>query len=474
MPVYVLILAALAGLALFLVLNPRNKVLLSFIVLSSLFDLLPTIMNGFYVRDPGFVLMGITWAQLLLRRRVVRLPTVLFVRAIQGLVVWAAICVLYGVLVNDYPLLLTLKASRQWILGYCTFFVFVRLYETDPGAFQYLVKWLYRITAILVPVVLIQFLSGLEIFYGLIREYGGAVRALPVFLPVCLMFTWFILSRLLAGQKVEFHEKVYVLLTIVMAALTYTRGIYLAFIATFLVMLVLLGMAGRLRASRTLGYIGAAVVGLALLLSTGAMDRVANRFLSGLNVIRGVEIQRTTYADDIDTFTGRLKLVGERISLAAEQNPLVGFAFIHENLVSSSVRASLRYGGPINTPEYQKQYALGMPYVMSLHQVDIGWADIVTDTGLVGLILTLVLLGGVLTRQIEFVTSRRSQAADYFWATGLFLELFMLTLLMFNGNPYVQNVHFVSFMLASFAFCSSREVSVDSRLPFGHRQFLGA
>ena len=471
MPIYAILLLALAGLIWFLALQPRNKVLVAFIFLSSLFDLVPTIVYGFYVRDAGFIMIMIAGGQLLMKRRVTRVPYVAFVRAIQAVLVWAALCLLFGLLVNNYPLLLTLKASRLWILGYLTFFVFIRLYETDPGAFVHLMKWLFRITLVLMPVVLLQYVSGLQLFFGLIREYGGAVRALPVFLPICLMFTWYILCRLLAGQRVPWDEKLYAVLTIVMSTLTYTRGIYLAFIAVFLVMLFLLSISGRLVVNRLVGYVVGLLLCMSMLLLSGSMDRVVNRFMSGVSVIRGVEGTRGNYADDIDTFTGRLKVMGERIALSAERNSLVGFAFIHENLVPGEIRASLRYGSPINTPEYQKRYAVGMPYVTSLHQVDIGWGDIAIDTGLVGLVLILVMLGGVLQRQLTAVMSRRLGAEDYFWSTGLFLQMFMLTLLMFNGNPYVHNVHIVSFMLASFAF-RSREASADGRAMVGVRQLM--
>lgn len=471
MPAYALIAAALAFAGSFLALQPRNKVLVAFLVLSSLFDLVPSIVFGFASRDPGFVLMMIAWAHLLLRRRVTRVPPTLTVTAIQGMVAWALLCVLYGVFVDGYPLLLTLKASRQWILGYATFFVFLRLYETDPGAFAHLTRWLYRITFVLMPVVIIQYMINVPIFFGLVREYAGAVRALPIFLPILWLFSWHILCRLFAGQRVRADEQAYALLAAIVTALTYTRGIYLAAIATILLLLITLRGSGRLRVSRALGMGLGAVACLSVLLVTGTMERVVNRFVSGVSVIRGVESTGRSYSDDVDTFTGRLLVVGERFGVVAGSNPVFGFAFIHENLVPGSLRAELRYGGPIDTPEYAKLYAQGMPYVMSLHQVDIGWADIVTDMGFPALLLTLAAIAGVVSRQVVVVNARRTSSEDYFWSTAMFLQICMLVLLMFNGNPYVQNVHMACFMLASFSLCS-RVVTVERRAMADIRQVL--
>lgn len=472
LPLYVLVLGGLVGLAVFIGLQPRWKVLVAFVVLSSCMDLLPTIAYGFYVRDAGFVLMFIAWLQLLGRRRVARIPPAVFTRLVQLMVVWAIVCVAYGVVVNGYPLLLTLKASRQWILGYATLFVFLRLYETDPGSCRFLLRWLYRITYVLVPLVLIQYALRVEIFYGLVREYGGAIRALPVFLPVALMFAWYIVARVLAGQRVAWHELAYVVLTVVMTALTYTRGIYLAAIAISLATVMVLAWSRRLVVNRVLGYLAGAVLALAVLLASGAMDRVVNRFLSGIDVLGGAAVVERTYVDDVDTFTGRLLVAGERIALSAAENPLFGFAFIHETIVPSAVRASLRHGGPIYTEEYQKLYAMGMPFVTSLHQFDIGWGDVATDMGLPALGLLLAMMFGVLRYQATTVLPRRLTPEAYFLATGMFLQLAMLMLLMFNGNPYLQNVHIVCFMLASLAFLG-REVPAEGPVATEFRALMG-
>lgn len=455
---YILVPLTIVGLTWLQILQPRNQVLVAFLVLSSLFDLVPRIVYGFYVRDAGFVLMFVAWIRLLFHRRVTRIPGAAFVWAVYALVIWGALSMLYGILENGYPLLHTFKAARQWILGYATFVVFLRLYETDQGAFLHIVKWVYRITYVLVPLTLVQYTTGVQIFFGSIVEYGGAVRALPIFLPICLMLTWYILIRLLSGQLIMWQEKLYVVLVMIMTAVTYTRGIYLAFVVVFSLMVVLLARSRRLILQRVFGYLIGGTLVLAVLLVSGGMDRVLNRFMSGLGIVSGVQTTKT-YVDDADTFTGRLMLVGERFAMVAKENPLVGFAFIHESLVSAKVRAGLQYGGPIATPEYQKMYANGMPYVTSLHQVDIGWSDLVVDMGFPALLLMLVVMGGVVKHQLATVLFQVDATAYYFWATALFLQLCMMMLLMFNGNPYVHNVHIACFMLASFVFCS-REVLV--------------
>jgi hypothetical protein len=470
LPSWALQVAALGGAIWFVTLQPRTKVLVAFLFLSSLFDLVPNIVGGFYVRDPGFIMLFIAWLHLQLKRRATRLPSSLLSTAIAAMVVWGLICAAYGILINDYPVLLTLKAARLWVLGYATFFVFIRLYETDPGALRYLLKWLYRITLVLMPVVILQNLTGVTLFFGLVREYAGAVRALPVFLPIIWLFSWYILLRAFSGQRLRADEQLYLAVAITVTALTYTRGIYLAYLAIGLLLLFTLRASRRLRLTRALGVglAGAALLGV--LLVTGSIERVANRFASGVSVISG-DVAARTYADDVDTFTGRLLVVTERLGVVADENVVFGFGFIHETLVPDSVRSLLRYGGPINTPEYARRYAQGMPYVMSLHQVDIGWADIVTDMGFPALLFTLTAMYAIFVRQFRIVAVRRDNGDAFFWASAFFLQVAMLILLMFNGNPFVQNVHMACFMLASFMFVS-RDAPVERPIAEDIRHLL--
>jgi hypothetical protein len=459
MPFYAQLGFVFVGLMGFIYLKPRNKFLVAFAVMSAGFDLLPTITYGYYLRDPGFILFYIAWLQVVLQPRLTRVPPVFFYRALQAFIAWCFLCLIYGVLVSGYPLMLTLKAARQLILGSSLFFGFVRLYEVDPGAFRYLVRCLYVITMALLILVMVQYVTDVKIFYGHIREYAGSVRAIPVFLPICFVFAWFVLSRSLSGRRVAWHELCYLLLAVFAIALTYTRGIYLAFLATWLLLLAMMMLTSRLRMSKVVGYLAGIAVFLAGLLMIGALDKVATRFVSGISVLGISETREVEHRDDVDTFTGRLILTGERIEMVAKENPLFGFAFIHETLVPDEIRNNLKSGSPIRTPEYLARYASGGSYVLGLHTADIGWANIIIDTGLVGFALFLAMIAGVMRMSWKAIRTLRLRTDQYWWVVALFLGFNMLVMVMFNGEWLITYAQNSCFILASllFAITSANE-----------------
>ena len=436
----------------FVALRPSYKVLFSIIVMTQSFDILPRMIENKDIWDLGAMMLMLTWGQLLLQRRNIRISFGNDVHLLTIFFAWMVCSFVWSLLIYQYPLVDTVKASRHLILGYLSFFIFVRLRAVDPKGFELVQKALYIITFMLMPACIVQYLIGKPVLSGLITDYGGALRGLPIFLPFCLLHFWVISSNILAGRGTRFHEWIYAVMTIIVTALTFTRGIYLAVGGVFLLMLWILFKAKKVRLGSLAIPIALAFACIVGLISSGVLDRVVGRFSSGIDILFAGQAAKSTA--DVDTFSERLALAGERFVLVAHDNPLFGYGFIHENNVPDSFRKRLRHASIIQTPEYQQKYRLGHPYVPALLSVDIGWADIVIKTGLVGFALLMMFLTRVL---FNYSKNIPTDPSSYHFRLACYLQIAFTVLTMFNGNPLVGHVQIPMFIFASFVIYSQKE-----------------
>lgn len=449
MNLYVVI-PALLALAGFLFLKPWLKILVAFIVMTNCFDLRPSITYGFLTWDYGALLLLITSVQLLFRHNTATLENrgaVLYL--LVGFTAWLVICLIYSLVFYDYSLLQTLKTARYWIIGYLSIFIFLKLYMVDSEALRKIMCWLYIITFALLMVALFQLAIGEQILFGLFREYSGTIRYLPIFLPVVLLHCWHIGARFLAGERVKIHEFVYCGLSLTVTALTYTRGIYVAVILTFMLMVALLALSRKIKVGKTSIFAFSGMVLVVGLVAAGLGDRVIGRATSALDILITGKIVRGNV--DVDTFTGRLKLVQERFSMVYNHNPLVGYGFLHESEVPLTMRNNLRYGSIDYSPEFVEKYRYGYPYKLTLYSPDTGWGNIVLVSGLVGFVIFLAFI-------VVFVLSYRGRrhisSPGYYLRLAFYLQTITLLLLMFNGNSFTYHIQIPALMLAGYIYLS--------------------
>lgn len=454
---YYLVAAAIVGGGIFLVLRPRYQILITFILMCGGFNLLPSVVMGWHIWDLGIPLLIIVYIKSLIRNKELSFSMPFYTVILRVFISWMVFCFVWSLLVKGYQVVDVVKVSRELIIGYCTFFVFMRVFTTDREALPFLLKSLYVLTFALLIIVVIQSFIGTKILTGLYRAYGTTTRFLPIFLPICLFYFWLLSARLLSGEKIAVHAYLYILLVLFAVVSTYTRGIYMTFLLISFYMVVILIREGRMRAGSFIAASSALVMVLALALGTGIADRALGRLMSGLSLISQNEATVTNSKETDDTFTGRYMLLGERIQMVAETDPIFGYGFLHEDNISSRFRAKLDYGSVIHTAEYNEKYIWGHPYVLALYSADIGWADIVLKTGLIGLFLLLMFLVIIGGAYFGAIVKRRGlrRSPDYFIRLAFYLQFSTVPILMFNGNPLVVNVQIPMFLLAGFAFYTS-------------------
>lgn len=454
--VYVVV-AALAGLLVFLRLSIAWKALVAFIIMSQGFDMVPYIVYGSQVWDFGAIMLLMAGAQLIFAKPKEPSIRAVSVTLLRVFIIWLIFCLFYSLLVYRYPAMNTLKSARQMLIGYLSIFIFLKLFRVDKNALPIFIKWLYFVTYILQIVTIVQNIVGSPILYGLSVEYIGAIRYLPVFLPISLFYLWIILSKYFQGAGIKIHEWVYGGLVFFVVATTYTRGLYIAVVVSLLTLLFLLQLGGRLKATSAVIFVSFISLGLTILIAGGLADRVINRGTSGFNIL--LDTQEAGSQVNVDTFSGRLGLVKERIALVIEHNPIVGFGFLHEGDVPVSLRSKFRHGSVVYTPEMVEKYRYGQPYVLALYSADIGWANIVVNTGLVGSLLFLLFVA-IFLFSYKKLKIENAQLSHY--RTAFFVQTITLLILMFNGNTFTNNVQIPALMIAGYLYCNAKPRSPEA------------
>src|SRR6202789_3291844 len=220
------------GFMVFLLLPPKVKALISFFLMMHFFNIAPDKVFGVYAWDYGAILMLVTAAEVFFRQPTLEPRDHTYLTVLKVFVAWLFICFSWSLLIYQYPIVHTIKSARYMGVGYSLTLIFIRLFAVQTDAFEFLMKWFYRLTFLLMPVFVLQYALKTPMLFTQIGEYEGALRAIPGFLPLCVLNFWIILARFLSSERLAVHEWIYAALVLVTVALTYTRGIYLAFIFT--------------------------------------------------------------------------------------------------------------------------------------------------------------------------------------------------------------------------------------------------
>lgn len=449
---YVYVALGFLGLFGFILLKPRFQVLIALAVMTQGFDLAPALLFGQLIWDYGAVLMFIPAIRVFLSRKNEPVKSAVYINMLKIYIVWMLLSLIWSIVIYGYPVLTSIKVARVMIIGTFVYFILLRLYQVDKYAFQFFMNMMYLITYGLLILATLQFVFKVEIFSGLVTTYGNEKRYLPVFLPISLFYLWNICARLLSSEKVQTHAVVYMILTFFITAMTFTRGIYLSVFLIFLLMMFFLVKGQKLRIHSTMIFVVSFVLLITGVVISGVFDGVINRAMSGISLVTSGAVNQGNKSHDADTFTGRRELVKERFGMTLDKNPFFGYGFIHENDIPDSLRNSLEYGSIINTPEYAEKYAYGHPYVTAFYSADIGWADMITKTGIVGFFIFILFFASMF---VNYMKDNRLNKSYYFPRLAYFLQANMMFLLMFNGNPYVGlAVQLPFYLIAGYTYTS--------------------
>lgn len=465
---------ALAGMGFmaFLALPPKVKALVAFILMMNFFNLGPDMLFGMYVWDYGAMLMLVTAVEVYAKTPILEPPRNAYLVVLKIFLAWMVICFIWSLLIYRYPFMHTIKSARQVMVGYSMALIFIRLFRVQPDAFEYLMKWLYRLTFVAMPVMILQFILHKQLLFATAIEYEGVLRTVPVYLALCTLNLWILGAKMLSQEKLAVHEWIYGVLALATIALTFTRGIYAAVLLTAAALIWIMMRDGRLKAASLMLGAGLGAFLIVVAVAAGLADKVLDRAASGLSVLGSVESTSAPERKSDDTFSGRLGLLQERFSLASAKNPIVGYGFIHEEDIPSDVRSRLKFGTPLGGTAadptlYARAAAYSSVQMLGFYTPDIAWPNFVIATGWVG---TLLFMGLLITFVASHYRNRLiNYPSEYAVRTGLFLQIVWMAVLTLDGPLFWSGIHIPALVLAGYSMIGhaqsapSRQFAVRTR-----------
>ncbi|MDY6822427.1 MAG: O-antigen ligase family protein [Thermodesulfobacteriota bacterium] len=415
--------------ACFWFLSPVYQLILSLALTANAFDLAPKVIFGRTIWDFGIVLLFTTGLKsVIVNRNFFKSrffhENILILLFIQGLIV-----LLWSIAVYQYPLILTLKASRWLLLGLPSYFIFVNV--LNNYGIDKVCKYLYLIFFVLLFLVLIQYFFKIDLLMGLRREYRESLRYVPIFILISSVFAWSNLYNMMTDNKVSVHGIVYVVFYFTATLLTFTRGNYIAHFLVFLFFLFITFKNRKIKFIKTLAFTSIGCFFLAILLFAGKLDYIIDRSFSAIEIISG---HQAAHEDDQDTYTGRIALLDNRFNAVLQKNPAFGYGFIHE-----AVALKKGYKEILSFDPIKGRY---------LHLADNGWATIVLNTGVLGALIYLALFISVF---ISFFR-HRALAGQLPLRLGFFLAFTLYVITSFINTAFIHDIQLPLWLLAGYTY----------------------
>ncbi len=281
---YIILIALVVGM-LFLFVSMKYKILLAIVVMSSCFDLVEHIIGGIDLWDVGIIMLFIAYLQLLLTSNKKRHGKLAYEKILIVFVVWMLIEFAWSL--YHYPLIPTVKTARQLLLGYMTYFVYVSFFKSQNYEVEPFFRLLFRVVFLFVVLFVVQSFLHFPVLKSLTRDYEGLTRSIPGFLAYALLFTWLHLVRYFSGEKLSVAEYVYLALMVVVIMGTYTRSVYFGVMIIICTMIIILIKDGKLQPTKFTISCIVTFMAFVVLVSTGELDKMISRTLSGLQLITG-------------------------------------------------------------------------------------------------------------------------------------------------------------------------------------------
>lgn len=433
----------------FLFLPPPYKVLAAFVMSLNLFNFAPVEIQGIKLWDVGMILFFIATIELLFRSkpkpRKMRLNQKLFML----FWIYLVIVLIYTLVFLPYPEMLSIKAARYMVVGYCTIFTFLLLFR-DEESFRVFLQGLFVLVFIGTIVHIVQYFMKSTILFGYQQEYLRNLRSIPIFIPLTIVFFVHNLIKLLSGAKLKLMELIFTLSAAISLLLTFTRGIYFILVIISLLLMGLLLLKLKLKIGRLIMYLSMLLLSLFFLISTGTLDSILNRGQETLNSLSGVS-EANERVKSSDTFSLRIALLKERMAMISERNPIMGFGFIHEEVAQRTLHWR------VGTLSKNGKKALATP--------DIAWANLITYTGFAGTALFIIwILGFIFSFPL-----RESLSYDYTsqsistYCMAFYLSVLAMLLMMMNSSIFTLDAAIPGFVIAGYWRCCDSLAALRQR-----------
>lgn len=419
--------------------NPLIGLFIAYALMNNMFNLVPRMLSDTLpinkMWDFGFFLM-LLYALPLFLRDYKPYPYRNWPAYLKVLFLFLVVCLLsflYTLFSYKYPFVDALRMVRPYF-GYLAIFILLQFFLKEEGNAKRFFNVLYFILFGLLVLYHIQFILQKEIFFGYQQTmfYKGTtiLRSIPNFMAVICVFLWYNLAAWVQGKPMLKYGKIFSLLVCTGTMLSFTRGFYIAFLLSTLLLVIILYFQRKIffnRAFFLLLFVGCFVFFAAL---SGYLQPVIERALS----IKSALVTERNYS----TFGYRLKLLESRFEMTMDRNPFLGVGFVHP-------KYGRDFGAFPGNPSYEDAR------FPSLMAGDIEWANIILQTGIMGLASFLLFVLCLLRKyprdmnlgQTNFIVLLEIAA---------YIELFRNIITMFISSSFTSDTQNVSLLLAFLAY----------------------
>jgi len=442
---YIILIILIAG-VLYMLVGIKYKILIALFVMSSCFGLVEHIVHGIDLWDVGIVMLLIVYGQLWLsnNRKPVEKP--LYEGILIVFIGWMLIEFAWSLF--HYPIVPTIKAARQLLLGYMTYFVFVSFFKSRDYDLDPFFRVFFRVTFFFVILFLAATALHIQDLHSLSRDYEGVTRTLPVFINYAFLFTWLLLVRYFSGEKLSIAERVYLVLMVIVIMLTYTRSLYFAVAIIFCMTLSVLARDGKLQLTRLMIFSIISCLAFALMFSTGKLDKMISRTMTGLELISGEVGQNAVERKKLDnTYTGRIDIIKERFAMVLRYNPLMGYGFVHDDIAHNQLKLRPR-SGSIRPEKYDYKYT--DRFQLTIYSADVTWGNILINTGITGFVILMVFIISISVTQLKRYYNGGEM---YYYQCAFFLQIIYIIISTLSSDAMNGNVQIFCLFLAGYTVC---------------------
>lgn len=417
------------------VFKPKYKLLYSFIIMTNGFDFLPSEISSIKLWDIGFFMFIFCFIQKYLKTRLIKIPDNTIMKTVGLFLCYLVFEFFMSIYYFQYPLIKTIQASRQMILGYTLPYLFIYLFTDYNNVYDNFMGLLYKSVYAVTAIHILQFIINKPLLFGYQGDYSGMMRSIPVFIPLTLLFLWKNLSSFYSGLKLSKQDIFYVLLAITSLSLTFTRGLYLSLGICLIILLLFLVIQKKIKLNRIFFTVFSIVL-LLTVFGSFIPDAVTDRITDSFTALQEGS---SYYSNKDNNFSFRLLLLEERINMVTDSNPLFGYGFIHEDIAKRQLIWSIGTGN----------YEGGIGFASA----DIAWANIVIYTGFLGLLLFLLFVFSVIFSyplKIKKKWFGKSLFNNDSMMLAFYIQFIGMIILMTNSSVFTNQNQIVSLILSGY------------------------
>jgi hypothetical protein len=229
---------------------------------------------------------------------------------------------------------------------------------------------------------------------------------------------------------------------------TYTRSVYFGVIIILLMLIIILIKDAKLQLTKFMFSCVIAFIALIIGVNSGKLDKATERALNGLQLIAG-NVGKDSHGKKIkdDTYNGRIGSIKERFAMVLEENPLMGYGFVHDDIAYNELGLRPRIGS-VRQDKYEYKYS--NKFNLAIYSADVTWGNILVNSGIPGFIVLIVFCISVIALLFK---KNSSNGNLYYLQCAFYLQFVYAIINTIAASSLSAEVQIPFLFLAGYTYC---------------------